>query len=658
MPCGIEKDSDFFHSCSPNCKINILPIAIDEEGDVDRVGFYPTLYGKIAYYFPQETLWSVKGLHDRLEKRLQFDKMEITDNIYDIDKIKGIEVERKKISLNGFGLPTLIPVTKEAMENAISNLLHSYNTMMKIGYVFNDPEDIMSFIPWAIDYNYNRIHEKMANYPFRTLLTELISQHELLEYLFVREHTEMEKTDYSESSSLEQLVEHHTTRALVKTELHRSLQHLIEICVAECPNGSENFGFNDYQDLLAEGMLFNSLHFIKDIHSQYMFSNPTSKFEIVTTKMNLTPKFTSGNEWLRYNYNDMRDIHLMRNGKYKHYSPKISIPKRLINELNTVCLAEFDMSHNEFQYFMSKISTLPQHKELPFAIYNEKDLCNMLASDNVMSRKKIKHAIDMFSLKYRGKWNMVNNDKIEDIINIEDHYQEYSLYSHPIIKINGENDNDNQLIICLRCWCVFVEDFALAIEHGMYEAKSKAMMRWQSKYRNIDGKVFEMAVENCIRETTNFTVKRSVDTRQIAKDKTNSRNVDLGDIDVACADLENNILYSIECKSLGGIHEAKKMSSKLRYFSDTTKKNTPAFKHGERHRWLCTHRKEVKEYFGFSDEPEIISCYITLKMDPSSSDSGTTFPVISFSDLINKNFDCFQWLAENWRRQFMMNDWS
>ncbi|ABN07097.1 hypothetical protein Mlab_0926 [Methanocorpusculum labreanum Z] len=633
LPLGYNHNIPYLKSLKGKRGINILPILVDEEKELGHAGLLPSQYGFLGYYLPKEYLFSKKGWNNRVIQNA-------TLNDHSPPIISERDVFFPKPSLNISSLPNLLPIHIGIMKEEMLSLIQEYNPELKIGASLNGLENVNKFVKWATDATYQRLHNLIAQYPIRDILAWTVSQHELIAYLFTREYYEMEDFDYTKSSILSIFTEHYTQRDQLKTELEHSIQHLIEISIAENPTGNHPISSDDYCRLLANAVLFTS---IRNIMSQINFLSHNDLSKNIGIKFTIrgivASSYPLSTEWTDFRMGHTKDVLTMRNRKYKAYSPKLSISEKEKNEFETAFYDEFGLTFNEFNQFNSCLLSLPIRPPFCFCICFESQLCQKLIADYGWTKEKGLDALNLFSLQPRGAWDQIDSNKIEDFIKIEDHYHKYSYYSHPILRIPGEN-GENELVIGIRSWNVFVTDFLLYIQHGGYDAKSDRMNKWISRFRNLEGKAFEMAVENWFKKNTTFVVRRALKPKEIIKGR-----ADIGDIDIGLADLNNSIFYSIECKNYLSPHEMKKIEDLNYKFSRKEINKTPAYKHQRRHKWLCSHQKEVKEYFGYTSPPQIISLFIVSHDGSPSHFDGMIFPVIPFSDLMNTGQKCLEHIA-------------
>jgi len=630
FPPGFQEDENYVTSLKGKKGINILTVIVDEEVDYGRVGLFPTMYGFIAYYFPQENLWSKKGLKTCSKKYL-FEEQKEADSENEV-------IILPAISHYGFNLPILFPCLAKNMEQSISALLKEVNQNIKVGDTIKDQEEIRMFLTNGLEIMYQHIHQKIHNYDIRALLSIIIGQYELLAYLFVREYQQLEKQNYASLPHLEIFVDHYHNRDQAKTELHRSLQHLIEIISAESPSGNKEFGIEDYLELLADAVLFSKIQNLRNLQREQHHKNPENTLHLIFKPTDIMINQNVGVEWNAYGGERTEDILLMGNQSYKHYRPKNqSLSPKMLEEFDKACLAEFGLTHCELEKFNEVITTIQLPQDLAFSVCLESELINQLWEKHGLDKEKGEEAINQFCLTYRNQWNKIDGKNIYDMYDIDKHYFPYSFYSHPIVKIKGYTEDNNEIVISNRNWAVFFNDLGLAIQHGGYVAQSPELKIWQSKFRNLDGEAFEISVENWMKEHTDFIVHRGFNPSKIF-----SLSENIGDIDIVCIDVEKSIFYSIECKNYPPVIDKSGITSTVNKFSNTMDRKTPASKHSKRHNWLVSHKSEIMHYFHLNTELRIVSLYMTSHRAPPTTRPKTVFPTLSFSDLLNENTACLE----------------
>lgn len=585
----------------PVC-VTVLPVYVDEEKVPLRIGAVQNSFGFPEYYLPIEYLYTKNGLYELA--------------IQDAEKAGE---NKPPLSKSGYGYPNIreypyhLPELFHISSDVIINRCHAFlnDYLPASGSVVIPHGMIKDFLGWAIPEAASRLKKRISRYPLREILICALSQYELLDYLFEHMYGEISRQKISEDTDFGDLKIYLQKREAGKSYLHRYTQHLIEFSISEYPRGSEHVTESDYESIFADLVILVSLI--------YVSSNIHSFPEIDSMSFGDTGFGVSGDIALRtksYREGCAADILLMRNGEYKKYLEPGKPSEELSSAFDSAFHAEFGISVEELRELGECLAHFSSGSRFPFSVRYLCEIHTRLIGKYNWDNDKVETAINRFSLKAGGRWNCEDN--------LEQQFRDNSLYSHPLILL------DDELCWCMRNWCSFVRDLFLLICVGKYQPVSSEMDEWISKYRNEETAKFVKAVANLINSETDCAARCNIKVSSIGE-----TNRNFGDIDVAAADYDNNVLYSIECKHILSSHTTADARNRVDEFSRTDRR-TYALKHLRRHNWLNENPDSVMNFFGFSKRPKIVSLFVVSHESVAKYFSDSVFPVITFSELMSK----------------------
>lgn len=215
-------------------------------------------------------------------------------------------------------------------------------------------------------------------------------------------------------------------------------------------------------------------------------------------------------------------------------------------------------------------------------------------------------------------------------IDPDNQYGRLSALRRPLIRLLNQN-GEPIIFIGERWWANAFDYFESRIRDDKYPTKENSELeKWIKRCRGEEAKAFVKTVQNWFKMETKISTHPSVKLHRIL-----NLPKDIGDIDIAAVDFDNNILYSIECKNITHSRTANDMTNEFNKFGILPKDNDFMDKHLKRDECLRTHIGEIQTHFRFHTSPKIVSLIITSDtiLAPFITNN-LSLPVISFYQLM------------------------
>jgi len=269
--------------------------------------------------------------------------------------------------------------------------------------------------------------------------------------------------------------------------------------------------------------------------------------------------------------------------------------------MNNAFIAEFGLTMTEVKEFHHCLTEIGFKQKKPCVILPMSKLKDAIrkATSNIpdWTDKKIETAIQLHSLKPRGKWDMVPNGFLQSDIYPWRYNRRLSYMYKPLVI--GHEDNGEQMVF----WGPrHVEESGIQLfsivstgRYNCHAQSSEIMRRFLGHVREKAGKKFTQEVKEWFENNTDWPIKAEIPINSGTLLKANS---DLGDIDILAVDCMGRRIYSIECKHINSSRNSREMASELeRFINKENEQDSWTEKHVKRHEWLTTNLAMVSLLF-------------------------------------------------------------
>ena len=551
--------------------------------------------------------------------------------------------------LIGFNLPVLELLQCDILRKEIEKITTSYNPDYIVGSVVSGNDEIGSFLKHFCENVLEKLHALIHEYAMTSLLTYFIPQHDLLHYFYARENNELKR-----KSTIQHVGELHKEYLAAK-RANRSvhslgLRFLIDYIASERPAGSNiSLDPETYDRLLALGFLYVHAREVADRHYQIKC---TESLDILPQGFHEIETGFSDDWFHQYSVASVdNDIEIIEENTYppSHLEMNEDDSKRLNKKLkkyittkddyDKALMAEFGFTLNDlctFDCFLSGVLTVSEDEPDKFfsccSAPREKLISGFLEHTD-LNRETVEHLLQRFTLPIRNGWHDIPNGYTADDNDPDNPFAELSIYRRPLIQID-----DDTLLWGWRYRSISYIIFSKRLKKGNLPCKTYEMQELNSKLTNYHSTIFRESVYLWFRE--NYSEPQyHVEENEIKLKKLYKDAGDLGDIDVAVCDMENNILYSIECKRNTHPRKTKEMRNEFDKFGVIGGKNDYLFKHKRRHDNMQQKPEVMKKRLGFTENPKIVSLHITEDITMVQHTGATEIPIFAYKDLIRNEKD-------------------
>lgn len=559
--------------------------------------------------------------------------------------------------LIGFNLPVLELLQCDILRKEIEKITTSYNPDYIVGSVVSGNDEIGSFLKHFCENVLEKLHAIIHEYSMISLLTYFIPQYDLLHYFYARENNELErKATVQQFGGLHK--EYFAAKRANRSVHSLGLRFLIDYIAAERPSGiNKSLDPDTYDRLLALGFLYVHSREVADRHYQIKC---TESLDILPQGFHEIETGFSDDWFHQYSVASVDNgIEIIEENTYppSHLEMNEDDSKRLNKKLkkyittkddyDKALMAEFGVTMHDLRTFdrlLAGVLTVSETEPNKFfsccSISRERLISGYLEHTD-LSRETVEHLLQIFTLPIRDGWQQIPDGYTEDDNDPDNPFAELSIYRRPLIQIE-----DDTLMWGWRYRSISYIIFSKRLEKGNLPCKTYEMQAFNSKVTNYHSTIFRESVYLWFRE--NYSEPQfHVEEDEVKLTKLYKDAGDLGDIDVAVCDMENNILYSIECKHNTHPRKTKEMRNEFDKFGVIGGKNDYLFKHKRRHDNLKSKPEIIKERLKFKENPKIISLHITEDITMVQHTRAAETPIFSYKDLIRKKHAILREAAEH-----------
>ncbi|WP_199745239.1 YecA family protein [Flavobacterium sp. GT3R68] len=261
----------------------------------------------------------------------------------------------------------------------------------------------------------------------------------------------------------------------------------------------------------------------------------------------------------------------------------------------------------------------------------ELEFMQLLKDNSDLDGNEINAFVKFMSIVTRGKMDVPENESEYPEIYPWRYNREYSYIRRPILKLKAEN-NSYTILWSARHLDRALENLLAIFHSGLLKVNKehKEINQLIKDRNNIKGTEFRNKVYEWLSDNTNLKIiKHEV---KIRKSVFPNAVRDYGDIDILAFDLENKIIYSIECKNTKQVKIMYDFSSDVQNYLT---KQLP--KHIARGIWLEENLEQLSIKFDldllqFEVKPLVISSYQL----PIKFIEKTQIPIYSFNEVKGK----------------------
>lgn len=546
---------------------------------------------------------------------------------------------------DGFGLPELQPINTSTLGEEIKQIVSIFNPEYTLGTEISDKREIEDFLTLICDETLKKVHALVHEYSQSDLLSYYIPQRDLITYFYGRANYEMKRSSdpLNEMTDLDK--QYHNSKRKLRSIFSFGLNFLISYVVSESPNGLKKLSPDMYDKLIALSYLY--VHF-RRVQDTFHAVGTTTSIKIVSQGIHEVEASFS-DEWF-----DNYGISMLEN-EMEILEEQFNDPQHLAGESNPILLKRyqrFDSLNKDIDsaFYEEFGVTLQQVKEFDLVLnlirmdhhwticvgYVEK-IVTMLQDRYGWDREVIDKLFAMFTLPKRRDWHTIPKGYDDADIDPNNPFGGLQIHRKPFIKIIGD-DGDDLILWGLRARSRSFQYFLSRIHDGKYPAVSPGLKAWISKYSEKQGMLFRDAVYLWFNEYCT-SPKYKVEVTEIKLKKLFKQVGDLGDIDVVVCDLENNIVYSIECKKITHPRMPTDIRNEFDRFGiifDNNKQNNFFKRHNARHVNLNSSPNVIQARLKLPKPPKTVSLIITSDVIMSQYTGASPIPIYCYKDLMIK----------------------
>lgn len=627
LPVGMDKPS-YLQPPSNRNDVTLfwIPFSIDNLYLPVKVpGSYHYKGGNTHFWvLPLENIWTEGGIND-LANRAQRNG-------------KTLDVHGKYPFLhpgrNGFNLPVLHPINFDLLLQEMTTFCQAYNSDYNIGTVLEDADKINQFIEFMCSKTLEGLKENLHKYSILAILKFVLRQHELITYLIYHQREDLAMSRYSGLRSADIHAMYHTESDRTRAQISLALCQLLEMSVAENPQGKERLTESGVDTLLVLSSLTRGMWALK---SRMRLLRPLPSLVIcpsglADSGLRGDPCTFENKIWHEYMLERLEDARERETGGYLKYTvPATTRYENLCGDKREQAyLDEFNLTYTQLREFRDTLLKLCFKTSKAYHIIPESKICKELTRECGWTEAMGKIALNLFCLEPRGPWEQVPDGYEWIDIDPDNQYGRLSALRRPLIRLLNQN---GELIIFIgeRWWVNAFDYFESRIRDDKYPTKENSELdKWIKRCRGEEAKAFVKTVQNWFKMETKMSTHLSVKLHGIL-----NLPKDIGDIDIAAVDFDNSILYSIECKNITHSRTANDMTNEFNKFGILPKNNDFMNKHLKRDEYLRTHIGKIQTHFRFATSPMIVSLIITSDtiLAPFIT-KNLPLPVISFHRLM------------------------
>jgi len=418
---------------------------------------------------------------------------------------------------------------------------------------------------------------------------------------------------------------------------------LIEVIIAEPPNGSKITNSDDLDKMLAiihniiEWATVADLFYYNLLKSDFIFG---AGGRIITPMQDLEKGYTA---FLKEKTQESLE------GSYNHYKEMFDYCRKTKNsdkssisrEMNEAIIAEFGLNINQISRFFSclihstELFICPEQQGPVYTLSKNEFKKRIIQSLNWKERE-VDRALDEFSLSNRKKWeNPPKGFTFEADIAPWKFRRRLSHARRPLLI--GPEPKEDPIIL----WGSLNSERALTyigelIDEGRYDPTYSVpeMRSYIAEILKIKGEAFTHFIEKWFKRNTKWFIRANV---PIPFGSDTSASENLGDIDILAIDEKREIIYSIECKNLNFGRNAREMANEIiRLYQGSDEEEAWVIKHKKRDKWLKINYKKILLYYSLPlKQYKIKSFVLTSEVIPSLflHEIDPDMPVYSFTQL-------------------------
>ncbi len=548
-----------------------------------------------------------------------------------------------RIALNPAHAPFFRRLESHDIEEHLDDLALSLPTTRPVGEL-NDPTIATSVCNELVDLFLNRIKESVRRFSWRSLLKELVSQHEAYWHLKAYEQitTPTNIACYGDVQSHVERLAKDLTQA---EETAVALRVLIEIVTAEPPDGNELLSTANFDKLIAMAfhlvnwaMLSDHIHLgIMDYRLSIL---PSGRIGVAPIDaVEVWRPFTASKTYEQVEA-EIRDF-----AKRFQSEGSVEPDPQLIALLDKAFLAEFGMTWSAIVQFCQSLTVLgfelgSASPSLPYSKL-EADIRTRLG----WQEDEFRSALELFCLRPRPVWEEAppGFDAKEDIWPWRNN-RRLSYLRRPLIV--GPEPSDDPLVF----WGPRHVDEALRnlfglVYSGRYKLQpdsAKEMSDLISDFQEKAGKAYVREVKDWLDSNTGYKPYPEV---PIKPGKPLHSDEDLGDVDLLCIDARMKKILAIECKNINFGRNPREIANELERFvgkKGSTDQSWVA-KHQNRDEWLRSHLDVIRRVYGLEAGAWHIESVFLVSQEISATYlTDMPLPFLSFPRLMREGLSAFE----------------
>lgn len=296
---------------------------------------------------------------------------------------------------------------------------------------------------------------------------------------------------------------------------------------------------------------------------------------------------------------------------------------------------EFEMNYSDFVQLAGMCLEISIRKEVP-VVCEPVDQLRLTAEKNYGTTEEVfNQFLAIMSLSKRGSFlrpvkPFENYDVWPWRFN-----RELSYLRRPLLH------QDNFIIFSYNHLYNSLYYFISLIFNGTFKAKSLELKQYISKHVNAMGDKFNRRVEDYFRLNNDLIVRSQV--KKIGKQKIQSENGDLGDIDVLLINPKKKTIWLVECKDLNRARTPFEIHHELcKLFVDSASGSSIVAKHKRRSEWFESNLDAVLEVYEINEietfEWSICPLIVLSKLMISPLLFDSSIKVVSFEELVLEEF--------------------
>lgn len=546
---------------------------------------------------------------------------------------------------DGFGLPELQPINTSTLGEEIKQIVSVFNPEYTLGTKISDKKEIENFLALICDETLKKIHAMVHEYSQSDLLAYYIPQRDLITYFYGRTNYEMRKSSCPLKYMSNFDKQYHNTKRKLRSIFSFGLNFLISYVVSESPNGLKKLSPDTYDKLIALSYLY--VHF-RRVQDSFHAVGMTDSIKIVSQGIHEI-EVSFNDEWFDnyaiamleneieiFEEQSIYPQHLAGDSNpilFKRYQRFNSLTK----DIDSTFLEEFGVTIQQIKEFDSLLNSIRMESKQTICETYVKKIVTMLHDMYGWDREVIDKLFEIFTLPKRDGWHTIPEGYDGTDIDPNNPFGGLQITRKPLIKIIQEGENE-VILWGLRTRSWSFQYFLSRIRDGKYPAISPKLKAWISKYSEKQGMLFRDEVYLWFNEYCTSPKYRVVVTEVKLRKQFRTAG-DLGDIDVAVCDLENNIVYSIECKKITHPRMPTDIRNEFDRFgiiSDNNKHNDFFKKHKARHENLNSYPNVIQERLKLPKPPKTVSLIITSDVIMSQFTGTSPIPIYCYKDLMIK----------------------